>query len=185
MRHRRGRRPFRHNPSKLICQSEKKKTSKILLGATKTVTGRVTYLGIELLPHAPSTRALHDPHNHIRDQAQHKHPNALIARRNDLRHRAHAHDARPRRRQQRRLPARLVRRPAHPRVRALRQRSPRQAQLMPGAERREAQRARVRVRERDEARGAGSGDRPAERIEPGQERERDVVVDDDDCGGIG
>jgi hypothetical protein len=129
-------------------------------------------------------RPLHDPHNHIRDQAQHKHPNALIARSNDLRHRAHAYDARPRRSQQRRLPARLVRWPAHPCVRALRQRSARQAELVPGAERREAQRACVRVRERDEAFGARTGYRAAERIEPGQERECDMVVNDNDCSGI-
>ena len=54
---------------------------------------------------------------------------------------------------------------------------------MRGAECREAQGARVRVRQRDEARGAGSGKRAAERVEAGQEWERDVVVDDDDFDG--
>lgn len=123
--------------------------------------------------------------DHISDQAQHEHPDALIARSDDLGHGAHPDDARARQSEQPRLAPRLVRRPADPRVRALHQRIAPQPESVRGAERGEAQRARVRVRKRDEARRVRSGDRPAERIEPGQERERDVVVDDDDFGGAG
>jgi hypothetical protein len=126
----------------------------------------VTYLGIELLPHAPTTLTPHDPHDHISDQAKNKHPNTLIRRRNDLRHSAHTHNARPRQSKQRRLPTRLIRRPTNPRIRTLRQRSARQTEIVRSAECREAQRARVRVRERDEARCAGPGYWAAERVEP-------------------
>ena len=80
-------------------------------------------------------RSLLDPNDHISDQAKHEHSNALIARSDDLRHGAHTHDSRASRSEQPRLPARLVRRPAHPRVRALRQRRALQAEVVRGAER--------------------------------------------------
>ena len=99
---------------------------------------RFTYLGIQLFPHAPTTaRSLLNSNDHISDQAKHEHSNALITRRDDLRHGAHTYDSRASRSEQPRLSARLVRGPADPRVRALSQRRALQTEIVRGAERSE------------------------------------------------
>src|SRR5260370_1128824 len=68
-------------------------------------------------------------------QPHHERSNTLTARSYNRRYSTHTHHSRPSRSEQGRLSARIVRRPAHPRVRTLRQRRARQTEIVRGAER--------------------------------------------------
>jgi hypothetical protein len=145
MRHSRRRRPLHRHSFHLT------HTHHHQAPPTTNNLNKCTHLGIQFLPHTPRPSPTNDPHHHISNQTKHQHSHALIPRSHDLRHGAHTHHTRPRAREQLRLTARLIRRSAHPRIRALRQRLARQFERVGGAEGRETERARVGVREGDEA----------------------------------
>jgi hypothetical protein len=88
---------------------------------------KLAYLCLDLIPNAP-VRLRYD--DGVRDKAEHAHVHALLSRGKHLRHGTHADDVCTCSAEEAALRRRLIRRPADPCVRALRQVFPWEPELV-------------------------------------------------------